>query len=112
MKQAPGNGWVRFLGGLCVFVGIAVFIIFCVWSYQTYKDVTEIDVPGTSQPSGVIVIGRSDQPIKSQEALIILAAGFLTALILEVLGEGLILIAQIREEQFQIIKKLDHLPSE
>lgn len=109
-QQAPGNRWVRFLGGLCVFVGIAVLIISCVWSYQTFTDET---IASSGQDYfGLISQGQAlEREIRVRASLFILASGFILTLMLEAMGEGLILIAQVREEQFQIAQKLERMSS-
>lgn len=101
---------MRFLGGLCVFVGIAVLIISCVWSYQTFTDET---IASSGQDYfGLISQGQAlEREIRVRASLFILASGFILTLMLEAMGEGLILIAQVREEQFQIAQKLERMSS-
>lgn len=114
-SQPPAmNGFVRFVGGLSVFISIILLFLFTIWAtniYQTYAKVEE-----TGQESRINVSGGFNfLPVMDnrvevlQVALLIFSIGFLLSLVFLVLGEGIILVAQVREEHSRTLRLLQRM---
>ncbi len=113
-SQPPAmNGFVRFVGGLSVFTSIVLLFLFTVWAANTYQTYARVEMGQESRidiSDGFNILPVMDNRSEVlQVSLLIFSIGFLLSLIFLVLGEGIILVAQVREEHSRTLRLVQRM---
>lgn len=106
-EQPAMNGFVRFIGGLSVFVAVIVLFLFTFWSIDFYQTNIERHESRYDAPFGLESSNRSETV--TQISLVIFSVGLILGLVLMGIGEGLILAAQVREEHARTLRLVNRL---